>query len=261
MANTFFDPGDQRAAKVQDLFARIAPRYDLINDLQSFGLHRYWKRRVVRFAAPQPGQRALDLCCGTGDLALALARRGARVAALDFSAQMLDAAQRRQSQVQGQQPGGMHHASRITHHASPPPCLVRGDALRIPFTDNSFDVVTVGYGLRNLVSWEAGLREMQRVAAPGGRLVVLDFGKPDNALRRGLYFGYLRLFVPWLGRIFCGNAGAYAYILESLKHYPAQHAVAAKMRDLGLVNVRIVGLLGGAMSINYGEKRRDGGME
>jgi demethylmenaquinone methyltransferase/2-methoxy-6-polyprenyl-1,4-benzoquinol methylase len=261
MANTFFDPGDQRAAKVQDLFARIAPRYDLINDLQSFGLHRYWKRRVIRLAHPQPGQRALDVCCGTGDLALALARHRARVAALDFSEQMLDAAQRREPRIQGPAPAGTHHASRITHHPAPYPCFVRGDALRIPFSDNSFDIVAVGYGLRNLVSWEAGLREMQRVATAGGRLVVLDFGKPDNAVWRSLYFGYLRLFVPWLGRIFCGNAGAYAYILESLMHYPAQHAVAAKMRDLGLVNVRIVGLLGGAMSINYGEKRSDGVME
>ena len=255
MANIFFDPGGERAAKVQELFARIAPRYDLINDLQSFGLHRYWKRRVVRFARPQPGQRALDLCCGTGDLALALARRGARVAALDFSEQMLDAAQVRESRVLSQTQGETPHASRVTHHASPPPCFIRGDALRIPFADNSFNIVTVGYGLRNLASWEAGLREMQRVAAPGGCLIVLDFGKPDNALWRGLYFGYLKLFVPWLGRIFCVDAGAYAYILESLRHYPAQHAVAAKMRDLGLVNVRTIALLGYAMSINYAEKR------
>jgi demethylmenaquinone methyltransferase/2-methoxy-6-polyprenyl-1,4-benzoquinol methylase len=258
MANTFFDPGDQRAAKVQDLFARIAPRYDLINDLQSFGLHRYWKRRVLRLARPQPGQRALDLCCGTGDLALALARSGAHVAGLDFSERMLDAAQSRQSRVQPQTPRGIHHASQITDHSSPPAFFIRGDALRVPFPDNAFDIVTVGYGLRNLANWEAGLREMQRVASPGGRLVVLDFGKPGNALWRGLYFGYLRLFVPWLGRIFCGNAGAYAYILESLKHYPGQDAVAAKMRELGLVNVRAVSLLGGAMSINYGEKRGDG---
>ena len=247
MADTFFDPGDQRAAKVQDLFARIAPRYDLINDLQSFGLHRYWKRCVLRLARPQPGQRALDLCCGTGDLALALARRGAHVAGLDFSERMLDAARTRQS--------------RIPHHHCVTLRFIRGDALQVPFADSSFDIVTVGYGLRNLANWETGLREMQRVANPGGRLVVLDFGKPDNALWRGLYFGYLRLFVPWLGRIFCGNASAYAYILESLKHYPAQHAVAAKMRELGLVNVRAIGLLGGAMSINYGEKRSDGGLE
>ena len=163
MANTFFDPGDQRAAKVQDLFARIAPRYDLINDLQSFGLHRYWKRRVVRLANPQLGQRALDLCCGTGDLALALARRGARVAALDFSEQMLETAGRRESRIQSEAADAALHASRITHHA---PCFVCGDALRIPFADNSFDIVTVGYGLRNLASWETGLGEMQRSRLP-----------------------------------------------------------------------------------------------
>src|SRR5512146_3181664 len=89
MANRFYDPGEQRAAKVQDLFGAIAPRYDLLNDLQSFGLHRYWKRRVVQLARPRPGERALDLCCGTGDLALALARRGVEVVGMDFSARML----------------------------------------------------------------------------------------------------------------------------------------------------------------------------
>jgi demethylmenaquinone methyltransferase/2-methoxy-6-polyprenyl-1,4-benzoquinol methylase len=261
MANIFFDPGEQRAAKVHDLFARIALRYDLINDLQSFGMHRYWKRRVLRLARPQPGQRALDLCCGTGDLALALAQRGAQVVGLDFSERMLEAAQRRESRSRGQTPSGIHPASRLPHHPSPILRFIRGDALRIPFSDNSFAIVTVGYGLRNLANWETGLREMQRVANPGGRLVVLDFGKPDNAVWRGLYFGYLRLFVPWLGRIFCGNAGAYAYILESLKHYPGQHAVAAKMREHGLVKVRAVSLLGGAMSINYGEKRSGGTRE
>ena len=258
MANTFFDTGDQRAARVHDLFSRIAPRYDLINDLQSFGLHRYWKRRVVRLARPQPGQRALDLCCGTGDLALAIAQRGAQVAGLDFSEQMLETAEKRQSGIRSRERGGVAPASRIPHPVPPPPHFVRGDAQHIPFSDNSFDIVTVGYGLRNLANWETGLREMRRVANPGGRLVVLDFGKPDNALWRGLYFGYLRLFVPLLGRLFCGSAGAYAYILESLKHYPAQQAVAAKMRELGLANVRIVSLLGGAMSINYGEKQSGG---
>ncbi len=115
--------------------------------------------------------------------------------------------------------------------------------------------------MRNLANWEAGLGEMQRVARPGGRLVVLDFGKPDNLLWRGLYFGYLKLFVPVLGRLFCGSASAYAYILESLKHYPAQQGVAAAMRSLGLANVKVVSLLGGIMSIHYGEKRSDGAME
>jgi demethylmenaquinone methyltransferase / 2-methoxy-6-polyprenyl-1,4-benzoquinol methylase len=261
MANAFFDPGDQRAAKVHDLFTRIAPRYDLINDLQSFGLHRHWKRRVVQLARPQPGQRALDLCCGTGDLALALARRGVQVAGLDFSEQMLAVAAKRSSRTPAQSSPVAPPVSRFTFHVSPPPHFICGDAQHIPFPDSSFDIVTVGYGLRNLANWETGLREMQRVAKPGGRLLVLDFGKPDNALWRGLYFGYLKLFVPCLGRIFCGNASAYAYILESLKHYPAQKGVAAKMRELALVDVRIVNLLGGIMSINYGEKRSAGVVE
>ena len=129
-----------------------------------------------------------------------------------------------------------------------------GDAQQTSLPDAAFDVVTVGYGLRNLASWEAGLREMVRVAKPGGRLLVLDFGKPDNSLLRAVYFSYLKLCVPVLGLVFCRNAGAYAYILESLKHYPAQRGVEDKMRELGLVNVRIENLLGGAMSINYGEK-------
>jgi demethylmenaquinone methyltransferase/2-methoxy-6-polyprenyl-1,4-benzoquinol methylase len=129
-----------------------------------------------------------------------------------------------------------------------------GDALQIPFPDASFDIVTIGYGLRNLTSWEKGLDEMHRVAKPGARLVVLDFGKPANALWRGIYFAHLKCAVPLLGWIFCGNADAYAYILESLKQYPAQLAVAEKMRELKLVNVRVINLLGGAMAINYGEK-------
>jgi demethylmenaquinone methyltransferase / 2-methoxy-6-polyprenyl-1,4-benzoquinol methylase len=146
------------------------------------------------------------------------------------------------------------HGSRFTHHGSRSmPHYIRGNALRIPCPDCSFDIVTVGYGLRNLASWEAGLQEMRRVTKPGGRILVLDFGKPDNAIWRNIYFAYLRLFVPCLGRVFAGSAAAYAYILESLHHYPAQHGVAAKMRELGLGNVRIVSLLGGVMSINYGE--------
>ena len=241
MSNVFYAPGEPRAAKVNDLFAAIARRYDLLNDLQSFGLHRRWKRRVAELAAAETGARALDLCCGTGDIAFALAHRGAETIGLDFSPQMLEvaAARGRKSEVGGQKRN---------------PQFMQGDALQIPFPDNSFDIVTVGYGLRNLANWERGLDEMFRVARPGARIIVLDFGRPANALWRKIYFMHLKISVPFIGWMFCGNARAYAYILESLKHYPAQLAVAEKMRKLNLANVRIFGLLGGGMAINYGEK-------
>jgi len=239
MANQFYEPGAQRAAKVNDLFAAIAPRYDFINDLQSFGLHRSWKNRLVCMSKSGPSQLALDVCCGTGDIAQRLARAGAKVTALDFSAEMLAVARTRNTQQ--------------AETASTPE-YIQGDAMKLPFPDSSFDVVTVGYGLRNLSNWETGVAEMLRVAKPGGRVLVLDFGKPDNALWRALYFTYLRICVPVLGLVFCRNAAAYAYILESLKHYPAQNGVAAKMRALNMANVQIVNLLGGVMSINYGEK-------
>jgi demethylmenaquinone methyltransferase/2-methoxy-6-polyprenyl-1,4-benzoquinol methylase len=238
MANPFYEPGAQRAAKVNDLFAGIAARYDLINDLQSFGLHRLWKWRLVRLAHVGPGSRALDLCCGTGDVALALARTGAAVAGLDFSEPMLAVAQRRAAKA--------HAGDRVE--------FLRGDALNVPFPDASFDAVTISYGLRNLASAEAGLREMWRLARPGGRLLVLDFGKPDFAPWRRAYFAYLRWGVPVFGRLFAGSRAAYAYILESLEHYPAQRGVAALMRELPTTNVRVHNFLGGVMGINHAEK-------
>jgi len=237
-SNRYYDSGEQRAARVRDLFDTIASRYDLINDLQSFGLHRHWKRRLLQLAEARPGQRALDLCCGTGDVTRALAQRGVETVGLDFSQPMLAVANAR---TKARSLGAAIQ-------------FLRGDAQQIPFPDNRFDLVTISYGLRNLADWQLGLREMQRVTRPGGRILVLDFGKPDNAIWRGIYFAYLRRFVPILGRIFCGDADTHGYILESLLHYAAQKGVAAKMEELGLTRVRVVNLTGGIMSINYGEK-------
>jgi demethylmenaquinone methyltransferase/2-methoxy-6-polyprenyl-1,4-benzoquinol methylase len=237
MANTFYEPGERRAERVEDLFATIAPQYDRINDLQSFWMHRAWKRRLVKMAEVKAGESALDVCCGTGDIAAALARAGADTTGFDFSQPMLDVAEQRNSKSQ---------ISNLKFR--------QGDAQSLPFEDQSFDVVTVGYGLRNLASWQRGLEEMHRVAKPGGRLVVLDFGKPDNGLMRALYFGYLKFFVPVFGKLFCGNAATHAYIYESLLHYPAQRGVAEHMRKLGCKDVRVVNLVGGAMSINLGRK-------
>jgi demethylmenaquinone methyltransferase/2-methoxy-6-polyprenyl-1,4-benzoquinol methylase len=238
MGNAYFDPGSQRAAKVKELFARIAPRYDLINDLQSAGLHRLWKRKVLALARPAPGERALDLCCGTGDLALALASAGATVAGLDFSGEMLRIA---------------HNRMARRANTSGAVRFVRADALRIPFPDGSFDIVTIGYGLRNLADLEAGLREARRVLRPGGRLVALDFGKPQAPLARKLYFGYLRAGVPLFGRLFCGDAAAYAYILESLERFPARAELADRLSSAGFENARATDLCGGVMVLIHGE--------
>jgi demethylmenaquinone methyltransferase/2-methoxy-6-polyprenyl-1,4-benzoquinol methylase len=245
MPNKYYEAGAQRGTKVGDLFATIAPRYDLINDLQSFGLHRFWKRRLVKLAAPRPGLRALDVCCGTGDVSFALAQQGAEVTGLDFSEPMLAVARRRRT-------GNAKPSNPQSAICNPQ--FMHGDAQQIPFPDESFDIVTVSYGLRNLSSWERGLSEMWRVARPGGRLLVLDFGKPDNPAWRALYFGYLRICVPVFGRIFCGDGHTHAYILESLKHYPAQHGVAVTMDELGCRHAQIVAFMGGVMTINLGVK-------
>jgi demethylmenaquinone methyltransferase/2-methoxy-6-polyprenyl-1,4-benzoquinol methylase len=245
MGNQFYEAGERRAERVNDLFAAIAPRYDLINDLQSFGLHRWWKRRLLQLAAVKPGDTALDLCCGTGDVAFALAVAGAQATGMDFSAPMLAVAEGRKAK-------GKRQKAKVGEAAGP--VFLQGDALRTSFPDAHFDLVTISYGLRNLASVDDGLREMWRVLKPGGRLLVLDFGKPDNAAWCGAYFAYLRFAVPVFGRLFCKNAAAYAYILESLQHYPAQRGVDEKLRSLGAANARIVNFLGGVMSINVAEK-------
>ena len=176
---------------------------------------------------------------GSGTVAAWLCERvgpTGTVVGLDFSGEMLRVGRERERRS----------GSRVE--------FVNADAMRIPAADDRFDVVTIGYGIRNVPDPCDCLREIRRVLKPGGRLVALDFGKPDNPLWRAIYFGYLRLCVPFFGLIFCGKASAYSYILESLKHYPAQRGVEAKMRELGLVNVRVENPLAGAMGINYGEK-------
>lgn len=226
---SYYQPGEHRADEVRKLFSTIAPRYDFINDLQSFGLHRHWKRQLLNLAAPKSGERALDICCGTGDITAGLAQRGALVCGLDFTAEMLGIAARKW----------------------PEPDWVQGDAQNLPFPDQSFDIVTVGYGLRNLADWQRGVSEMRRVAKRGGRLLILDFGKPHNPLWRRIYFAYLRFAIPMHGRVFCGNAAAYGYILESLKGYAAQEGVAAELQKIGCLDVRTTNLLGGIMSIHF----------
>jgi len=249
MANAFYRPGETRAARVNDLFGAIAHRYDLANDLQSLGLHRRWKERVAQRAGVGVGQVVLDVCCGTGDVSFALARTGARVLGLDFSGPMLEVARGR-----GRRSAPQATAGAAPPHGQQPMLFLRGDALHLPFRNGSVDAVTISYGLRNLANVPAGVVELWRVLRPGGRLVVLDFGKPRNAAWRQCYFAYLRWFVPVLGRVICGSSEAYAYILESLIHYPAQSGVEVLIRGLRPQRCELENLMGGVMSIHCAVK-------
>jgi demethylmenaquinone methyltransferase/2-methoxy-6-polyprenyl-1,4-benzoquinol methylase len=230
---------ENRAPKVREMFSRIAWRYDLVNDLMSFGMHRRWKRHAVRLALggrPNRAARVLDLCCGSGDLCFLAERLGAgSVTGADFALPMLAVAQRRRAASGGR--------SRF----------VQADALRLPFPGGAFDAVTVSYGLRNIADIPAALAEMRRVLAPGGRIVVLDFGKPDNVVTAALYGAYLRAAMPLMGWIFHGDADTYRYIPESLTRYPGQRGVEKLMREAGFAGARYEERLLGAMGINVGD--------
>jgi demethylmenaquinone methyltransferase/2-methoxy-6-polyprenyl-1,4-benzoquinol methylase len=222
------------------MFSRLAARYDLVNDVMSFGLHRKWKKDTIRIALEgRTGPaRILDLCCGTGDLSFLAEEKafpGSRVTGIDFTFPMLGVAARR---------------GRGTRS----PCgFVQGDALRLPFPDASFEAVTVGYGLRNIADPLAALREMRRVLAPRGRVVVLDFGKPDNPVAGALYQAFLRTVMPVMGWLFHGDPETYLYIPESLERYPAQRGVRALMQESGLDGARYESRLLGTMGLNVGE--------
>ena len=235
MESKFYQADEHRAEKVHELFATIARRYDLLNDIMSAGQHRRWKRRLVELAG-EPHD-VLDLCCGTGDIALMFARRGATVTGADFTEEMLRVAATR---------CGREKISRLQ--------WIRADALRLPFSENSFDVVSVGYGLRNLAEIDLGLREILRVLRPGGKFLSLDLGKPGSKPFRAVYFGYLRVVLPVLGRLFCGDPDTHGYILASLQNYPAQRGTKELMESCGYCECGFEEFSLGSMAINYGSK-------
>jgi len=238
--NKYLSYDEQRAPKVREMFSRLATRYDLVNDVMSFGMHRIWKRRTVRIglAKGQPLSRWLDLCCGTGDMAFLAERFGGpsvRTVGCDFTLPMLSVGRARERKE-----------GRST-------AFVQGDALRLPFPDGVFDVITVGYGLRNIADARAALIEMRRVLAPGGRCVILDFGKPRRAVPAALYAAFLRTMMPFVGWLFHRDPETYLYIPESLARYPGQVGVRDMMRDAGFENARFEEKLLGTMGINVGE--------
>jgi len=228
-------PEDEKAKRVEEVFDRVADRYDLMNDLMSFGLHRLWKMFTVSLARIRPGERVLDVASGSGDLARAMAARGAEVCMSDINGPMLARGRDR-----------MADAGRLAP-------AVRCDAERLPFRAASFDCVTVGFGLRNMTRKDAALAEMTRVLKPGGRLLVLEFSKIWGALQKpyDLYsFGVL----PWLGERVAGDAASYRYLAESIRMHPDQPALAAMLEAAGLERVEYFNLAAGAVAVHRGYK-------
>ncbi|HVH26442.1 MAG TPA: ubiquinone/menaquinone biosynthesis methyltransferase [Vicinamibacterales bacterium] len=220
---------------VRSLFATIADRYDLITVVLSYGQDRRWKKRLVALAPPLVGCRALDLATGTGDIAFSLASSGARVVGLDITPRMIELAARKA--------------------ATQAPCgFVVGDMLALPFPDRAFDLVTTGYGLRNVPNLGVAIDEIARVLAPGGVALSLDFNKPANRFVCGVYLLYLTIVGALLGWMLHGDSDTYRYIPASIRRYPGAEAVARTLAARGFRDVRSVPVLGGLMAIHYARR-------
>lgn len=226
---------DAKAPYVRRLFHTIADRYDLITGLLSFGRDRRWKERVIALAAVRPGTRALDLAAGTGDIAFGLAAHGARVTALDITHRMLQLAA-------------------VKRPADAPVSFVTGDMMTLPFPDATFDLVTTGYGIRNVPAIDPAIAEIHRVLRPGGLLLSLDFDRPGNPFVRAVYLGYLAIVGSALGWVLHRDPDTYRYIPESIRRYPGAAGVAALLSRAGFDESRVIPLLGGLMAINVARK-------
>ena len=243
---------------VRRLFATIADRYDFITRFLSYGQDQRWKRRVIDLATIGSGDRLLDLACGTGDIVEMGARRARSAVGLDVTFRMLQLAHRRFRGLQGPAPhlegvmrdewgsGADLHGPRIQ--------LVCADMLALPFPRDSFDVVTIGYGLRNVPDLPIAVAEIGRVLAPGGRLVSLDFNRPDNPLVRVVYLLYLTVVGSALGWVLHGDPDTYRYIPESIRNYPGARGVTRLLEQHGFIDVRVIPVLGGLMAIHVGTK-------
>jgi ubiquinone/menaquinone biosynthesis methyltransferase len=232
-----FASPEAKSRYVRRLFSTIADRYDLITVLLSFGRDRRWKERVVRLAGPGVGSRALDLACGTGDIAFGLASHGASVVGLDITHRMLENAR-----------------LRIPHSTLRIPAFVSADMCALPFPDTSFDIVTTGYGLRNVPDLDAAIHEIHRVLRPGGVLVSLDFNRPSNPVVRAIYLGYLRLVGGALGWVLHRDPDTYRYIPASIERYPGAAGVVSRLNAAGFHRADWRRVLGGLMAIHVARK-------
>ena len=219
------------SAKVREMFTRIAPRYDLLNHLLSLQLDRLWRARAAKHLRPilsRPDALVLDLCCGTGDLAFSLARSGnARIVGADFAHTMLVRAKEKSAAL----------VASASANSAMALSLFEADAMRLPFAEASFDLVTTAFGFRNLSNYEAGLREIQRVLKPGGTVAILEFAEPRNGLLGGLYRWYFCKVLPKIGGLISGEPAAYSYLPKSVARFFRPPELASLMAAVGYRSV------------------------
>lgn len=243
---TPYGGGDSKGEQVERMFDNISPTYDKMNSAMSFGLHRRWRNRAIEEALSRVDAslplKILDVATGTGDVAFELNRRfpNANIVGIDISDGMLEIARRKLD----------HAGDQANRHIS----FRRGDSLDIRSKDNTFDIVSVAYGVRNFSDLRKGLSEMLRVLKPGGHLGIIELSEPHNALAGAGYHFYSRTLIPRLGRIVSGDRKAYSYLLESIANVPQGEDMAGLMREAGFVNVLWKSLTFGVVTIYWGEK-------
>lgn len=228
---------DEKQGMVREVFDHVAPKYNLMNDLLSFGMHRLWKRRCIREAAVKPGSKVLDIASGTCDLAIEFARRAGagNVTATDINYEML------------------HIGEKRLRDAGFPSAVIEADAELLPFESNSFDVVTVSFGIRNMTHKDRALAEMRRVLKPGGKLLVLEFSR-CSAWLKPFYDFYSFFVMPFLGGLIAGDGPSYRYLVESIRKHPEQPAFAELMRGAGFADVSWHNLTFGICALHIGVK-------
>jgi demethylmenaquinone methyltransferase/2-methoxy-6-polyprenyl-1,4-benzoquinol methylase len=239
-------PADQKAKYVLRHFNSIARKYDFMNTLLSFGLHHPWKRNAVDVLAVKPGDRIIDVCGGTADLTIRIAQEigpEGQVYLYDINRAMMEV--------------GRHKISKSS--AVGKISLVQGDAEQMACRSGQFEGAIVGFGIRNLTHLDEGLKEMHRVLKPGGKFVCLEFSRPTSPWFRWLYDLYSFHFMPWIGKLFTGHPEAYTYLPESIRKFPLQEELSAKLRDIGFTEVSYRNLTNGIAVIHQGVKAGEKG--